>query len=162
MRDKLISLTEVSNIEEIGDKFLDYCLENNFEMIEKIDAILPDHKRDWFQKIYQYYLADREEKKQDFTPPSLGILIDKLSGEDMSVIDLCSGSGSLMIQSWNENPKREFRCYELDKKVIPFLLMNAVIRNMKASIVHGDVLKEEIFKTYTLEPTETGYAKTTV
>jgi type I restriction enzyme M protein len=26
---------------------------------------------DWMQKIYQYYLADRQEKKQDYTPASI-------------------------------------------------------------------------------------------
>ncbi len=161
LRDELMNTTGVSDIKEIGEKFLEYCTQNDFEMIEKVDKTLPDHKTDWLQKIFQYYLADREEKKQDFTPPSLGILIDRLAGEDLDVIDLCSGTGSIMIQSWNRNPKNEFTCFELDEAVIPFLLMNGVIRNIKAKIIHGDALSGEVFKTYYLEPQEEGYAKTT-
>ena len=30
---------------------------------------------DYLQRIWQFYRADREDKKQDFTPPSLAALV---------------------------------------------------------------------------------------
>lgn len=36
-----------------------------------------DMSYDWFQEIYENELSERKQKKQDFTPNSLGVLCSK-------------------------------------------------------------------------------------
>ena len=39
-----------------------------------------DMSYDWFQELYEEELSERKQKKQDFTPNSLGVLCSKLQG----------------------------------------------------------------------------------
>lgn len=73
---------------------------------------------------------------------------------ETSVLDMCAGSGALTIQKWNMNHNLEFICYELDEKVIPLLLFNLAIRNIKAVVVQCDVLQDEIYTLYKVKPGE--------
>lgn len=93
-----------------------------------------DLSKDWLQMVYQYYLADRKEKKQDYTPKSIAKLMEMLVGATESCIDLCAGSGALAIQKWIENPNQEFVLYEADTNVIPYLLFNLSVRNISATV----------------------------
>lgn len=72
----------------------------------------------------------------------------KLSGNGDTVIDLCAGSGALTIQKWNENHNQRFLLYELDENVIPYLLYNLAIRNIEATVVRADVLKNEVYESW--------------
>ena len=62
------------------------------------------------QKIFQYYLADRKVKMQDYTPVSLAKFVGKLvrTENEHTVYDLCAGSGALTIQKWNLNNELKF------------------------------------------------------
>ena len=95
------------------------------------------------QKIYQYYLADRKEKKQDYTPSSLAQFMGLLAGNSESVTDMCAGSGALIIQKWNQNCNTEFIAIEIDENVIPFLLFNMVLRNIRCDVFLMDALTDE-------------------
>ena len=70
LTEKTIELFAVSSPQELGSVLLDACKDT-----EKMDAFKAlvdnDMTTDWLQKIYQYYLADRTEKKQDYTPSSI-------------------------------------------------------------------------------------------
>ena len=64
------------------------------ELSEKIKGfadIVQDLSIDWLQKIFQYYEADRKDKKQDFTPKSLAELVGLLVGDDTEIVDMCAG-----------------------------------------------------------------------
>lgn len=112
----------------------------------------PDLASDSLQPIFQYYMADRKEKMQDYTPKTLAKACILLAGVEKakSVYDMCAGSGALTIQAWNVNKNCSFVCEELDEKVIPFLMFNLSIRNMDAVIINGDILSGERFKAWRL------------
>lgn len=116
--------------------------------------LCPDLTVDWLQRIYQFYCSDRKEKKQDYTPMSLARMIAFLTyspNEDI-VYDCCAGSGSLTIQKWMINPKASFICEELDDNVIPILLFNLSVRNIRATVIQKDVLKNDTISVYHLMP----------
>lgn len=148
MREGLFRLFEIDSVESLGDALLRACTENQTEKFEGYLRLVPDLQSDWLQRIWQYHLADRKEKKQDFTPRSLARLAAELAGVDNDVIDLCAGTGALTIQAWVQSPDRHFTCYELDGNLIPFLLFNLVIRNMDARVYHGDCLSMKFEKIY--------------
>ena len=100
-------------------------------------------------KIYQYYEADRKDKKQDYTPASLADLMAKIAlSQSNEVIDMCAGSGALTIAAWRENPKVKATCIEFDQNVIPILVFNLAIRNIRAKVIRADVLTREKFEEY--------------
>ena len=102
-----------------------------------------DLSQDWLQQIYQYYLSDRKEKKQDYTPACLAQLMGMLVGDSETVTDLCAGSGALIIQKWMQKPDTVFTAIELDETVIPFLLFNLVLRNIQCDVLRMDALTDE-------------------
>ncbi len=108
---------EVKNINELRDKIFEIVIGNQHEYYEKFLEIAPDLEIDHMQKIYQYYLADRSELKQDYTPKSLSKLVSKLSENKKEIIDICAGTGALTIQSWAEDKTRSFKIYEIDENV---------------------------------------------
>jgi hypothetical protein len=56
----------------------------------------------------------------------------------------------LTIQRWIKNKNNKFICEELDERVIPFLLFNLTVRNIEGYVIHGDVLKQKIFRIFEL------------
>ena len=135
---------------ELEDFNLELLTESNcFKYLELINN---DLETDYLQKIWQFYMADRENKKQDFTPKSLGKLISELtkSTAEEWVYDMCSGSGALTIQKWCSNKNLKFVCEELDENLIPFLLFNLKIRNIEGYVINGNVLTDERKTVYKL------------
>lgn len=99
--------------------------------------------------IYQYYIADRKEKKQDYTPKSVAQLMGALIGDTDKVVDMCAGSGALIIQKWTQNPNIEVTALEIDENVIPFLLFNMALRNINCRVLQGDALTgEDVINTW--------------
>ena len=149
---KTLELLNVKNANEITEKLFDVVKDNINDIYEKFSELVSnDLSKDWLQQIYQYYLADRKEKKQDYTPVSLARLTGMLAGESEQVIDMCAGSGALTIQMWNLNHNAKFELYELDENVIPFLLFNMAVRNIECIVYHADILSEEIFNTFKIK-----------
>lgn len=103
-----------------------------------------DILRDFFQERY----AARKGLKQDYTPDCLGRLINKLTGDSEKTLDICSGTGTLII---NGNQEGTYTCEELNGDVIPFLLFNLAFRNIKAIVFQKDVITQEIKRTFTVE-----------
>ena len=135
---------------ELEDFNLDLLTDSNCS--KYLELINNDLETDYLQKIWQFYMADREDKKQDFTPKSLGKLLSKLteSENETWVYDMCSGSGALTIQKWCTNKNLKFVCEELDEDLIPFLLFNLKIRNIEGYVITGNVLTEERKTVYKL------------
>lgn len=137
---------------------------NNFDVYDQFVALVDDLDKDWLQMIYQYYQADRKEKKQDFTPKCLAEFLSMLVGEAEICVDMCAGSGALTIQRWTHNRDQKFRLIEIDDAVIPYLLFNLAIRNIQAEVLVGsaldndfrevyDVVKGEKYASVSLQPT---------
>lgn len=150
---KICDLFGCVSIETFPDKIaLALLSQNPILYFDRYKELCPDLTVDWLQRVYQFYHADRENKKQDYTPISLAKLVSYLScmpGEKV-VYDCCCGSGALTIQKWCVNPDLKFVCEELDERVIPILLFNLCIRNIEATVVNKDILTGDIINSYTV------------
>lgn len=140
---------EIEDIYCLKDKLKEIMLKNDEKYYIDFENLVKDLSIDWLQKIFQYYEADRKEKKQDYTPKCLAKLISKLTQADDEIcIDLCCGSGALTIQKWNISKNTRFVCKELDENVIPFLLFNLAIRNIEAEVIRCDILQNKEYEKY--------------
>jgi hypothetical protein len=128
------------------------------ELIQKNNG---DMSFDWFQEIYEGELSERKQKKQDFTPNSLGILCSELTGQTGSIHEPTAGNGSMIIADWWQRCSKKIpwehfpsqnmvTCWELSIRSIPILLLNLSIRGMMGYVYHGDVLTKEIKQKYIL------------
>lgn len=100
--------------------------------------------------MWQYYEADRIEKKQDYTPKSLCKLVASLAGKAKSIYDCCGGSGALTKAFMDMHGADSIFVEELDERVIPFLLFNLCLHNASGYVVNGDVLSHKQYKLYKL------------
>lgn len=148
LSEKVKTLFGTENIDELPKRIFDVVKNNDVRKYEEFFELVKDLSVDWLQMIYQYYLADRKEKMQDYTPKSLALFMGKLIGDADVIVDLCAGSGALTIQKWCMNHEQKFELYEFDENVIPFLLFNMAIRNIECIVYHSDVLQQEILHTY--------------
>lgn len=140
-----------TDIEGLGASLKAACMSQDERTFDRFcELVEGDLTEDWMQKIYQYYLADRKEKMQDYTPKCLAQFLAMLAGDAEEIVDLCAGSGALIIQRWNRNRNQKFRVYELDENVIPFLIFNLAVRNIEALVNVGDVLQGEITEVYAI------------
>jgi hypothetical protein len=117
---------------------------------------------DWFQQHYETELSERKQKKQDFTPNSVGVLVSLLTGmRKGKIYEPTAGNGSMLIADWwnrcqNMLPWQHFpsqhmvECWELSNRSIPILLLNLSIRGMMGYVYHGDVLEQTIKCKYIL------------
>ncbi|WP_370777946.1 N-6 DNA methylase [Roseburia sp.] len=151
LTEKTLDLLEIEKTDEMSKRLFEVVINNDTHVYERFCTMVEnDLSADWLQKIFQYYNADRKEKMQDYTPKSLAKFIGQLIGESNTVIDMCAGSGALTIQKWNMTPEQKFELYEFDENVIPFLLFNMAVRNIKCTVYHADVLQDEVFHVYTV------------
>lgn len=120
-----------------------------------------DMSYDWFQKLYENELSERKQKKQDFTPNTLGVLCSKLTGQLGSIHEPTAGNGSMIIADWWQRcrkflPYEHFpsqhivTCWELSSRSIPILLLNLSIRGIMGYVYHGDVLENIVKQKYIL------------
>ena len=152
--EKTLDLFEIDDVSKLSENLMQVVIHNDTEKYSAFVDIVKDLSIDWLQKIFQYYEADRKNKMQDYTPTSLARFMGMLAGNSDTVIDMCAGSGALTIQRWNLNNETEFLLYEFDKKVIPFLLFNMALRNIKCVVCHSDVLQQEVYHTYSVKKGE--------
>lgn len=127
---------------------------NDIDVKSNFKKMVGDLSIDWLQKIFQYYEADREDKKQDYTPTSLARMMSSvaLRENEKHITDMCAGSGALTIQCWNLDHDVEAECLEFDEIVIPILLFNLAVRNIKATVYQMDVLQQEVIKSWKVVP----------
>lgn len=150
---KICELFDCTHIDELPLKIMSALFgENPSYYFDKYTELCSDLSVDYLQKVFQFYHADRIDKKQDYTPVMIARLVGMLttSTNEKSVYDCCAGSGSLTIQKWIINQNLKFVCEELDENVIPLLLFNLSVRNIEASVVNKDILTGEAVSSYEL------------
>jgi type I restriction-modification system DNA methylase subunit len=150
----ILSAFDVESVPSLSKQMMDFILANKTDAFKKYIPLCPDFETDYLQKIWQFWEADRKEKKQDYTPACLGELLSALIGDAETVYDCCAGSGSLTIQRWLHNKNTRFICEELDGDIIPFLLFNLAIRNIEGYVVNGNSITQEKFAIFKLEKGE--------
>lgn len=152
LTDVLESCRHVIGFDDVGNMpaaLMEACESNDEAMFAAFADSVPDLERDWLQMVFQYYLADRKGKMQDYSPASLGDLVSSLA-RGSSIMDMCAGSGALTIRCWLGDKSRRFVCVEYDERAVSLLLFNLAVRNISAVVVHGDVLTQETFATWKL------------
>ena len=118
-------------------------LEGNLERRDEVYCELirlneNDMSYDWFQKLYEFELAESKQKGQFFTPKSLGILCSALTGQSGHVHEPTAGNGSMIIADWQQRrnkvapwdyfPSQNMvTCWDLSARSIPILLLNLSI-----------------------------------
>ena len=142
LTDRTFELFGVDNADDLGSALLESVSDTD-KLKAFYDLVGGDLSVDWMQKIYQYYLADRKEKKQDYTPASLAQFMGLLASDSEEIVDMCAGSGALIIQKWRQNHDIRFIALEIDENVIPFLLFNMVLRNITCKVYQMDALSGE-------------------
>lgn len=158
----MITKQDIDRLLEIDESFhssykLNEIIQDKEKREKLFDSFLEieqDLSYDWFINYFQEEHADRKNKMQDFTPIELSTLINKIIGNTNSNVDICAGSGSLTIKTWNINKNAEFYCEELSERVLPFLMFNLAIRNMNAILKFGDSLKNKFTKIYKFEKSQ--------
>lgn len=149
LSEQLIGLFGIEGIPDMAAALREAALNQNTKIMDEfVTLVNGDLSVDWIQKIFQYYEADREQKKQDYTPKSLADLTGRLVGTCDTVIDLCAGSGALTIQRWNRDKDCKFECIEYDDKAISYLLFNLAVRNIESVVKRMDVLSGEVFEAF--------------
>ena len=146
---RILELCKVKEIKDIGDVLMSAALNNDVDFFAQYENIIDDTK-DWLQALWQYYEADRTEKKQDYTPKSLCKLVASLAGKADTVYDCCGGSGALAKAFINMHGTKNVLVEELDERVIPFLLFNLCLHNISGYVVNGNVLSKERTKCFQL------------
>ena len=121
------------------------------ELFQSFLAIEQDLSFDWFTEYFQTEHSDRKGKKQDFTPDGIVTLTSALLSEANSNADICAGTGGLTIKRYASNKSATFYCEEFSDRAIPFLLFNLAIRNINATVCHGDSLTREFKAIYQLK-----------
>lgn len=120
-----------------------------------------DMSHDWFQELYESELSERKQKKQDFTPHSLGVLCSELTEQHGTIHEPTAGNGAMIIADWWQRcghkipweffPSQNMvTCWELSARSIPILLLNLSIRGIMGYVYHGDVLENEVKQKYIL------------
>ena len=107
-----------------------------------------DMHNDCLRDYFQNNAANRSELKQDYTPDCLCQLISKLLPSSNKIIDICSGTGALTINTARDDV--QYQCEELSQMSIPVLLFNLALRNISATILQKDVLLDKVEKVYKL------------
>lgn len=120
--------------------------------------------KDMFIVYFEEEHANKKKYAQDFTPNSISKLVSAILGSNGpgKRLDVASGTGSLIIQKWNDDRQSMppfmykpsmflYQCEELSDRALPFLLFNLMIRGMNASVIHGDSLTREAKQVYFIQ-----------
>lgn len=152
-KNKILEFCDVKEIKDIGGVLMNVVLKHDETFYNQYLEIIDD-KKDWLQALWQYYEADRMQKKQDYTPKSLCKLVSALAGNCKSVYDCCGGSGALTNQMLKDFNIDDIYIEELDEMVIPFLLFNLCLNNANGIVKNCDVLTRKVFNTFELRKGE--------
>ena len=165
-KEEILSLVGVDDIRLLPEAMMLVVVSNSKERDEIYRELLAlnnyDVSYDWFQSLYEGEMSERKEKKQDYTPNSLGQIASLLSGlADGSTYEPTAGNGSMIIADWWRKAsshipfdfyphKNPIECWELSDRSIPFLLLNLSIRGIVGIVHHGDVLEQREKSRYRL------------
>lgn len=159
---KVFSINDLMDLPNAVTKILDMDLEDRNKIYRELIRLNDnDLSYDWFQEVYESDLSERKQKKQDFTPNSLGVLCSLLTSQTGSIHEPTAGNGSMIIADWWQRcrkllPWEHFpsqnivSCWELSDRSIPILLLNLSIRGIMGYVYHGDVLTKEVKQKYIL------------
>ena len=144
--DMFLEELQVQDIQELND-LMNEAMEN-LDYTRICEAYKKTNKTNinFIQRLYQFYLSDREEMKQDFSPVSLAKLCSLWTDGDI-ILDLCGGVGTLTYEH-HKHHHAEYIIIEKDETVIPYLLFLCLYYGINATINVGDALTNQYENTY--------------
>lgn len=161
--DQINKILEVNDSYKQPEKLLNLMLDEKtrVETFKKFFELETDMSFEWFQEAYEIEHAERKDKKQDFTPKSIGKLLNAIAQKESthSYYEVAAGNGGILIQAWNKhrinanfwsyNPMEYwYQVEELSDRSLPFLIFNMSIRGMNGVILHGDSLTRAFQDVY--------------
>ncbi len=164
-RNEILNMFSIEDIKDLPDAVMSVLmgdLKTRNNIYRKLIILNNfDMSFDWFQSIYEEDMSERKNKKQDFTPNSVGILCSKLTCQSGSLHEPTAGNGSMIIADWWQRCKKKLpfehfpsenmvTCWELSSRSIPLLLLNLSIRGIMGYVYHGDVLERTVKMKYIL------------
>jgi len=114
-----------------------------------------DMSFDWFHMYFQDEAADRKKMKQDFTPQSVSMILNRLvEPKNDNYFECAAGTGGIAINHyyqqclkqypWDYQPVEHYHMLEeLSDRAMPFLLFNLAIRGMNATVIQIDSLSRD-------------------
>lgn len=150
-----MEIKEILGIKEMYEfhKKLSSTLFDEDEKEKYFDKILNsgiDINTDFIRDLYQMEASQRKSLKQDYTPDSLCALFYALSSQYGTILDECSGTGSLAIK-FIANGVKKVACIETSETVLPLLLFNMSIRNIEGYVIKEDITTQAISTIYELK-----------
>lgn len=163
-KETLLKIFRIEDLRLLPEKIMSVLFSQERDMVfqELIQQNNYDVSYEWFQHIYEEEFSERSQKKQDFTPNTLGQLCSQICGNtDGATHEPTAGNGSMIIADWwrkcqqhlvwDFKPSRnKVDCWELSDRSIPILLLNLAIRGIAGTVHHGDVLTGEEKACYEL------------
>lgn len=158
LKDKYKALQQIFEVKD-GEDFSEAIMRivtnpGSSEYYDRYCELLPDLNKDELRSCWQFWYADREDKKQDYTSDSLAdvvaFLLDPQNGD--IIYDCCSGSGTLGLSLWRLCKNITIISEELDESVIPLQLFNYAVRNINAIVRRCNVLTRECEEQYEVIP----------
>lgn len=154
---QFLKALNIDDVNELSNALMK-CLKNEKELrklLKAYDKLLKkadDPNIDYLQGLYEFFLSNRDELNQDYTPKSLAKLVGMLSNhENENVIyDMCCGMGSLTIAKLKSHEKCKYILKELDTTVLPFLLFKLCYYRVNAKVYTEDVLYGNRKAEYTI------------
>lgn len=154
---KFLNTLKIDNVHELPDALMK-TLRNEKELkkliktYDKLVKSAKDDNVDYLQGLYEFWLSDRGELNQDYTPKSLAKLVGMLSNHEneKSIYDMCCGMGSLTLAKFKSHENCDYILKELDTTVLPFLLFKLCYYKVNAKVYTEDVLYNVREKEYTI------------
>lgn len=154
---KFLKAVNIENVNDLSDALMK-TLKNEKELkklVKTYDKLIKsanDENIDYLQGLYEFWLSNREELSQDYTPKSLAKLVAMLSNHknEKVIYDMCCGMGSLTLAKLKSHERCNYILKELDTNVLPFLLFKLCANNVNAKIYTEDVLLENRKAEYTV------------
>ena len=155
---QFLKALKIDNVNDLSNALMN-CLKNEKELrkliktYEKLIKKADDDNIDYLQGLYEFFLSNREELNQDYTPKSLAKLVGMLSNHEPenTIYDMCCGMGSLTIAKLKFHEKCKYILKELDTTVLPFLLFKLCYYKVNAKVYTEDVLYGSRKAEYTIK-----------
>lgn len=148
------------------------------EFYKGLIEIEPRMAVDSFKPYFELYSAERKSNMQDYTPDEVAKLLAVITRSDpkdfekskYAGVDTTAGTGSLIIQKWNDDRIQEHPCNytphkyiylaeEMADNSIPYLIHNLAMRGMNAVVFHGNSLTREAKNIYFIQNTSDDFMK---
>lgn len=134
------------------------------KLVHLLATKLKEKPQDYLGNIYMHLNLNQSKQGQVFTPSHISHLGAEMTlamqskREPDTVLDICCGSGSLLIghiaalHDKGEDYTQEYYIgYDIDKNMVYMCYLQMCLLEVAATIYHGNAMTQEIYDTYHTE-----------